>query len=122
MICEASVTLKISAAIIFVALGWAELLRRETSASRKIRGATLLDIAHLVLTLASAIAYSLKPSVYLEQEHYVCVQTVTDLVMCLILRLLCAQYSSGFVFIILVMVFLASTTDFFAEKLRVLQV
>ncbi|KAL3214893.1 hypothetical protein MRX96_006984 [Rhipicephalus microplus] len=93
MMCEASVVLKVSAAIIFVAVGWAELLRRKTAAARKIRGATLLDISHLVLLFALSLQ-----------------------------RLLCAQYSSGFVFIILIMAFLASATEFFTEKQTLLQV
>ncbi|XP_070397445.1 multidrug resistance-associated protein 1-like isoform X3 [Dermacentor albipictus] len=130
MIGGVSATLKIGAAVTLVALGWAELLRRDTLASRRTRGTTLLDVAHLVLTLASAIAYTLKTSVYCDEEHYVCIDAIIDLVMCITLillfslslyRFLCAQYTSGFVFIILVVICLTTATEFLAMELRVFQ-
>ncbi|XP_075526259.1 uncharacterized protein LOC142557967 [Dermacentor variabilis] len=130
MIGGVSATLKIGAAVTLVALGWVELLRRDTLASRRTRGTTLLDIAHLVLTLASAIAYPLRASAYCDEAHHVGVDAIIDLVMCITLillfalslyRFLCAQYTSGFVFIILVVICLTTATEFLAMKLRVFQ-
>ncbi|XP_077497103.1 multidrug resistance-associated protein 1-like isoform X2 [Amblyomma americanum] len=130
MSCGVSAVLKASAAACLVAAGWAELLRRQTAVAGRTRGATLVDLAHLVLTLASAISYSIRLLAYSLEERCICADAASDLLMSIALlllfalslyRFLTAQYTSGLVLVVLIAFALAAITEYLVTQSQIFQ-
>ncbi|XP_075526507.1 ATP-binding cassette sub-family C member 2-like isoform X4 [Dermacentor variabilis] len=124
---NASAALKTAAWATLISVGWAELSRRTTRIMGRTRGATLLDIAHLVLSLVTIILYSAKSYILWPQNGLVlsdqaailnvatcdCIAAITVAILCLasLQRFFGAQYSSSCFFLVVAIVFTASATD-----------
>ncbi|KAK8778212.1 hypothetical protein V5799_020447, partial [Amblyomma americanum] len=125
---SASAAIKLGALGCLLLGGWAEFFPRRTLIEGRVRGATMLDLAHLTLTLASCTAYAAKTSV-LWSEGYknnqrsrtVPYDMLIEMLSAVTLALLgalslrkyfTAQHTSGFVFIVSSLLAVASATDF----------
>ncbi|XP_070397467.1 ATP-binding cassette sub-family C member 2-like [Dermacentor albipictus] len=124
---NASAALKTAAGATLISVGWAELSRRTTRLMGRTRGATLLDIAHLVLSLVTIVLYSAKSYILWPQNGLVlsdqaallnvaacdCIVAITVAILCIasLQRFFGAQYSSSCFFLVVALVFTASATD-----------
>ncbi|XP_049513140.1 ATP-binding cassette sub-family C member 2-like isoform X2 [Dermacentor silvarum] len=124
---NASAALKTAALATVISVGWAELSRRTTRIIGHTRGATLLDIAHLVLSLVTIFLYAAKSYILWPQNVLVpmdqavllnvaacdCITAITVAIVCLVSlqRFFGAQYSSSCLFLVVAIVFTASATD-----------
>ncbi|KAH6921707.1 hypothetical protein HPB50_004176 [Hyalomma asiaticum] len=125
---NASCALKTAALVTLLTVGWVEVSRKRTRICGRVRGATLLDLAQLVLCCAASFVYFAK--FYLEWPQNSpailadgtapsfavadCVAATTVVIVCLtsLHRFFTAQYTSAYLLFVLALVFAAATADF----------
>ncbi|XP_077545387.1 ATP-binding cassette sub-family C member 2-like isoform X2 [Haemaphysalis longicornis] len=130
-----SAVLKTAALSTMILFGWAELRPRRTKICGRTRGFTLLDVAHVILSLLMVLLYSGKAFEVFESQicglahkatvlfnagiaDFVAAITVAIILAVSLYRFFHAQYTSALLFFVLCLMFTASAMDVFTSTSR----